>query len=294
MTRQATTRQATISFQGALGAYSHQACAEAFPDHEPLPCNTFEGAVAAVKEARADLALLPIENSTYGRVADIHHLLPESGLHIVAEHFLPVHINLLGLPGATLGDIRAAMSHTVLLGQCRGFLAAHDIERRVGADTAGSAEIVARQSDRSLAALASELAAETYGLAVLARHIEDHANNTTRFLAMAPERDVAAPGEEPSDTITAFVFRVRNIPAALYKAMGGFATNGVNMVKLESYMVDGHFTATQFYAEIEGHPDQPPVARALDELGYFTSVLQILGVFPAHPYRREQGNAAPA
>jgi prephenate dehydratase len=281
-----------ISFQGSLGAYSHQACVEAFPDHEPLPCNTFEGAAAAVREGRAALALLPVENSTYGRVADIHHLLPESGLHIVAEHFLRVHINLLGLPGTTLSDIRAAMSHTVLLGQCRDFLAAHGIERRAGADTAGSAEIVARTGDRTLAGLASELAAENYGLTVLARHIEDQSNNTTRFLAMAPERRVAPPGPDPADTITAFVFRVRNIPAALYKAMGGFATNGVNMVKLESYMVNGHFTATQFYAEIEGHPDQAPVARALDELGYFTSLLQILGVFPAHPYRRELGEAA--
>lgn len=282
------SRPRTISFQGILGAYSHQACTEAFPAYLPLPCNTFEGAVAAVKEGRADLAMLPVENSTYGRVADIHHLLPASGLHILAEHFLRVHINLLAVPGANLRDVRVVMSHTVLLGQCRDFLRAHGIERRAGADTAGSAEFVAQRGEPSLAALASELAGEIYGLDVLAQHIEDQSNNTTRFLAMAPEERHAAPGATPSDTITSFVFRVRNLPAALYKAMGGFATNGVNMVKLESYMLNGHFTATQFYAEVEGHPDQPAVARALDELGYFTTRLQILGVYPAHSYRKEQ------
>jgi prephenate dehydratase len=281
-----------IAFQGALGAYSHQACLEAFPDHDPLPCATFEGAVAAVKEGRAALAMLPVENSTYGRVADIHHLLPDSGLHIVAEHFLRVHINLLALPGVALSEIRAAMSHSMLLGQCRGFLSAHGIERRVGPDTAGSAEIVARAGDRSLAALASELAGEIYGLSLVARHIEDQKNNTTRFLAMAPDPVPVAPGARPGDRITSFVFRVRNIPAALYKAMGGFATNGVNMVKLESYMVGGQFTATQFYADIEGHPDEPPVRRALEELDYFTTRLRILGVYPAHPYRHEQRGAA--
>lgn len=278
-----------IAFQGTLGAYSHEACLEAFPGREPLPCNTFEGAVAAVKEGRAGLAFLPVENSTYGRVADIHHLLPESGLHIVGEHFLRVHINLLGPPGARLEDVRAAMSHTVLLGQCRSFLRASGIEPRIGADTAGSAESVARIADPALAALASGLAGEIYGLETLARHIEDQSNNTTRFLAMAPEKDWAAAGGE---TVTSFVFRVRNIPAALYKAMGGFATNGVNMVKLESYMVDGNFFATQFYADIDGHPESPPVARALEELGYFTNKLQILGVYAAHPYRKAQARTA--
>ena len=276
-----------ISFQGTPGAYSHQACTEAFPDMEALPCNTFEGAIAAVKEGRACLAMLPVDNSTYGRVADIHSLLPESGLHIVAEHFLRVHINLLGVPEAVIGDVREAMSHTVLLGQCRGFLREHDIAPRTGADTAGSAEAVAEAGDPGLAALASDLAGEIYGLDVLARHIEDHSNNTTRFLVMAPEPRDAGSGV----VLTTFVFRVRNIPAALYKAMGGFATNGVNMIKLESYMVGGHFTATQFYADIEGHPDDPAVARAMEELAYFTSRLDILGVYPAHPFRREQGSA---
>lgn len=280
-----------ISFQGTAGAYSHQACAEAFPGLEALPCNTFEGAIAAVREERADLAMLPVENSTYGRVADIHHLLPDSGLHIIGEHFLRVHINLLGVPGARIDDVRTAMSHTVLLGQCRSFLRSRNIAPRVGADTAGSAELVARGGDRSVAALASELAGEINGLTVLARHIEDQANNTTRFLVMAPEAQPAAQG---GPALTSFVFRVRNIPAALYKAMGGFATNGVNMTKLESYMIGGQFTATQFYADVEGHPEDPPVARALEELDYFTTKLQILGVYPQHPFRREQRAAAVA
>ena len=276
----------TISFQGVPGAYSHEACLEAFPDMDSLPCDSFEEAIAAVKEGRAGLAMLPVENSTYGRVADIHHLLPESGLHIIGEHFLRVHINLLAVPGAALADIRAAMSHTVLLGQCRDFLRANAITPLTGADTAGSAQIVAAKADRSTAALASELAGDIYGLDVLARHIEDQSNNTTRFLVMSPEPKFAPKG----DVLTTFVFRVRNIPAALYKAMGGFATNGVNMIKLESYMVGGNFTATQFYADIEGHPDDPAVARAMEELDYFTDHLQILGVYPVHPFRRTPAN----
>lgn len=270
-----------IAFQGEPGAYSHQACHDARPDHDPLPCPTFEAAIDAVREGRADLAMLPVENSTYGRVADIHSLLPSSGLHISAEAFVRVHINLLGLPGVPLDGIRVAQSHPVLLGQCRTFLSQHDIRPKVGADTAGSAMDVARMGDPTLGALASEMAAEIYGLDVLARHIEDHDRNTTRFLIMTPEPERPAPGTGPIKTT--FVFRVRNIPAALYKAMGGFATNGVNMTKLESYMVDGRFTATQFYADIEGHPDDAPVARALEELAYFTSALDILGVYPADP-----------
>lgn len=273
-----------IAFQGNPGAYSHQACVEAFPDLEGLPCESFEAAIAAVREGRADLAMLPVENSTYGRIADIHHLLPESGLHIIGEHFVRVHANLLALPGARLDEIRTALSQAPLLGQVRGFLKAQGIAPRVGADTAGSAAVVAQSGDLTLAALASELAGEIYGLAVLARHVEDQTNNTTRFLVMSPE-----PREAPQDgALTSFVFRVRNIPAALYKAMGGFATNGVNMTKLESYMLDGQFTATQFYADIEGHPDEPRVRRALDELAYFTTELQILGVYPRHPFRAAQ------
>jgi prephenate dehydratase len=280
-----TQAAGTISFQGALGAYSHQACAEVFPEWRALPCDTFEGAIEAVKEGRAELAMLPVENSTYGRVADIYHLLPESGLHIIGEHFLRVHINLLGVPGARLAAVETAVSHTVLLGQCRQFLRTHGIRPRAGADTAGSAHMVAEAADPKLAALASELAGRIYGLEVLAAHVEDYPNNTTRFLVMSSEPRPAPRG----DTITTFVFRVRNIPAALYKALGGFATNGVNMVKLESYMIDGSFTATQFYADIEGNPDDPPVARALDELRYFTSRLQVLGVYAANPFRRDPG-----
>jgi prephenate dehydratase len=272
-----------IAFQGEPGAYSHQACHEARPDHEALPCATFEDAIAAVRGGQAGLAMLPVENSTYGRVADIHRLLPESGLHIVGEAFVRVHINLLGVKGAGLADVARAQSHTVLLGQCRDFLRAHGIEPVTGADTAGSAAHVARTGDRRLAALASDLAAEIYGLDMLARHIEDQDTNTTRFLIMSATPDHSRRGEH--GMMTTFVFRVRNIPAALYKAMGGFATNGVNMTKLESYMVDGQFMATQFYADIEGHPDDANVRRALDELDYFTSMLEILGVYPADPRR---------
>ncbi|MXU64200.1 prephenate dehydratase [Oceanomicrobium pacificus] len=275
----------TISFQGEPGAYSHQACTEVFPGAEALPCHSFEGAIAAVTEGRADLAMLPVENSTYGRVADIHQLLPQSRLRIISEHFLRVHINLLALPGATLDSITDATSHTVLLGQCRDFLRAHGIRPHAGADTAGSAKAVAEAGDPKMAALASELAGDIYGLDVLARHIEDQGNNTTRFLVMAPE-EAEAPVPESGEVMTSFVFRVRNIPAALYKAMGGFATNGVNMVKLESYMLNGSFTATQFYADIEGHPDDPAVRRAMAELDYFTSYKKILGVYPAHPLRK--------
>ena len=273
-----------IAFQGELGAYSHQACVEARPELEPVPCRTFEDVIETVRKNEADLAMLPVENSTYGRVADIHQLLPASGLHIVDEAFVRVHINLLAPKGAKLEQIKMAMSHTVLLGQCRDFLAKHGIHRITGADTAGSAQHVAEENNPELAALASELAGDIYGLGILARHIEDHNQNTTRFLLMAREPDLKRRGR--SGMMTSFVFRVRNIPAALYKAMGGFATNGVNMTKLESYMVDGSFSATQFYAEIEGHPDDKSVQLAMEELDYFTDVITLLGVYPADPQRR--------
>ncbi|WP_212524891.1 prephenate dehydratase [Actibacterium sp. MT2.3-13A] len=275
---------ARIAFQGEPGAYSHQACREARPDMEAMPCRTFEDAIEAVRKGDAELAMLPVENSTYGRVADIHRLLPESGLHIVDEAFVRVHINLLGVKGARLEDVKTAQSHTVLLGQCRGFLREHGIAAVTGADTAGSAQHIAELGDPAQAALASELAGEIYGLNVLARHIEDHSNNTTRFLIMSREMDLKRRGS--AGMMTSFVFRVRNIPAALYKAMGGFATNGVNMTKLESYMVEGSFQATQFYADIEGHPDDRNVQLALEELDYFTTHMTLLGVFPADPRRR--------
>jgi len=283
-----------IAFQGEPGAYSHQACRFYRPQMEALPCRTFEDTIEAVRNGRAELAMLPVENSTYGRVADIHHLLPETGLHIIDEGFVRVRISLLAVPGTKLSEITEAMSHPVLLGQCRGFLRRHAIRSLVGADTAGSAHEVARRGEKSLAALAAPLAGEIYGLEELAAGIEDRQNNTTRFLIMSRQPDFSRRANAQGGTtmITSFVFRVRNIPAALYKALGGFATNGVNMTKLESYMVDGVFTATQFYADIEGHPEEPHVARALEELDYFTSSLNILGVYPADPLRAAQSLAA--
>ncbi len=267
-----------IAFQGELGAYSHQACRETRPEMDVLPCRTFEDVIDAVRQGDADLAMLPVENTTYGRVADIHRLLPDSGLHIVDEAFVRVYINLLGVPGASLSDIKAAHSHVVLLPQCAKFLRSHGIEGRISPDNARAAREVAEAGDPAHAALASELAAEVYGLDVVARHIEDADHNTTRFLVMAREAQMARRGEA---MMTTFVFRVRNIPAALYKAMGGFATNGVNMTKLESYMVDGEFTATQFYADIDGHPEDRAVQLAMEELEYFTTELRILGTYPA-------------
>ena len=279
-----------IAFQGEPGAYSHQACRDYRPTMEALPCRTFDDTIDAVREGRARLAMLPVENSTYGRVADIHHLLPESGLHIIDEGFVRVRIALMGVPGTRLEEVTDAMSHPVLLGQCRGFMRRHGIRSIVGPDTAGSALEIARRGEKPLAALAAPLAAEIDGLDVLASGIEDRQNNTTRFLVMSREPDLSRrPNAQGGATMmTTFVFRVRNIPAALYKALGGFATNGVNMTKLEIYMVDGIFTATQFYADIEGHPEDPPVARALEELAYFTSSLHILGVYPADPLRALQ------
>jgi prephenate dehydratase len=271
-----------IAFQGELGAYSHEACRQARPDMEAVPCRTFEDAIEACRSGEVDLAMLPVENSTYGRVADIHTLLPGSGLRIIDEAFVRVHISLLAVRGTPISQITRAMSHTVLLGQCRDFLKSHSITAVTGADTAGSAKIVAEKGNASMGALASELAGEIYGLDVLASKIEDQSNNTTRFLVMSREPDHS---RRAAKMMTTFTFRVRNIPAALYKAMGGFATNGVNMTKLESYMVGGSFTATEFYADIEGHPEDANVKLALDELKYFTSERDILGVYPADPRR---------
>ncbi|MEM1006523.1 MAG: prephenate dehydratase [Pseudomonadota bacterium] len=268
-----------IAFQGEPGAYSHEACRTARPDLEAMPCRTFEDVIESVRSGAAELAMLPVENTTYGRVADIHRLLPHSGLHIIDEAFVRVHINLLGVPGARLEDIAEAHSHLVLLPQCAGFLRDHDIRGRVSPDNARAAREVAEAGDLHSAALASELAGEIYGLNVLARHIEDKDDNTTRFLVMSRQADVSRRGDH--GMITSFVFQVRNIPAALYKAMGGFATNGINMTKLESYMVDGSFTATQFYADIVGHPEDRNVKLAMDELHHFTTNVEVLGVYPA-------------
>ncbi len=271
-----------IAFQGELGAYSHQACAQARPDFTPVPCQTFEDVVEMTRAGTVDLGMLAVENSTYGRVADVHSLLPRAGLHIVDEAFVRVHVNLLGVKGATLSDVTEAHGHVVILPQCAGFLKDHNIKGMVSSDNARAAREVAEAGNKTRAALASELAAEIYGLDVLARHIEDHKNNTTRFLVMSRQADHSRRADQ---MITTFTFRGRNIPAALYKAMGGFATNGVNMTKLESYMVGGSFMATEFYADIEGHPEDTNVKRALEELDYFTTEMKILGVYPSDRQR---------
>lgn len=273
----------TISYQGEPGANSHIMCSQAYPDWTPLPCATFEDAFAAVAEGRAGLAMIPIENSIAGRVADIHHLIPTSPLHIVAEHFLPIHFQLMALPGAPAAGLRTLHSHIHALGQCRRIIRRLGVRAVVAGDTAGAAREVAEAGDPTRGALAPALAAEVYGLDILERDVEDEAHNTTRFVVFSPAPIPTTEGEGP--WVTSFVFRVRNIPAALYKALGGFATNGVNMSKLESYMVEGQFTATQFYAEVDGHPADPRLVRALDELAYFSRELKIIGTYPAHPFR---------
>jgi prephenate dehydratase len=273
-----------IAFQGAPGAYSDLACREVFPALTTLPCGGFEDAIAAVREGRAALAMLPVENSVAGRVADIHHLLPESGLHIIGEHFQRVNHHLLAPKGARLEGLKVVRSHVHALSQCRDLVRALGLKAVVAVDTAGAAAEVAERGDPSEAAIASKLAGEIYGLVSLKENIEDAEHNTTRFLVMAREPRPAAQGS--GLVVTTFVFRVRNVPAALYKALGGFATNGINMTKLESYMVGGRFTATQFYADVEGHPEDRPLKLALEELRFFSREVHILGVYAGHAYRR--------
>ena len=274
-----------IAYQGEPGANSHIACRNVYPQMDPLPCATFEDALAAVADGAAELAMIPIENSIAGRVADIHHLLPTAGLFIVGEYFLPIRFQLLGLKGARLADIRDVYSHIHALGQCRKIIRKLGLAPHIAADTAGSAREVAEWRDKTKASLATQLAAEIYALDILASDVEDEKHNTTRFIVLAktPQR----PAPHNGACVTSFVFRVRNVPAALYKALGGFATNGVNMTKLESYMVEGEFTATQFLADVDGHPDEPALARALEELAFFCKELNILGVYPAHRFRIE-------
>jgi prephenate dehydratase len=272
----------TIAFQGAPGAYSDLACRRVFPAMTTLPCAAFEDAFAAVREGRAALAMMPIENSVAGRVADIHHLMPDSGLFIIGEHFERVSHHLLALPGTRLDQIRTVRSHVHALSQCRNFIRAQGLQPVVRADTAGSAAEIKELGDPTIAAIASELAGKIYGLVSLKENIEDAEHNTTRFLIMSREAKQAPRG---GSTVTTFVFNVRNVPAALYKAMGGFATNGVNMTKLESYMVGGRFAATQFYADVEAHPDDRPLRLALEELEFFSREVKILGVYPAHKLR---------
>jgi len=279
------SRRRKIAFQGELGANSHIACNEAYPGYQPLPCSTFEDAFAAVRNGRADLAMIPIDNSVAGRVADIHHLMPQSKLHIVAEWFLPVQHQLMAPKGATLKTIRTVESHIHALGQCRNIIRALGVRPVVAADTAGAAREVAEAGDISRAALATKLAAKIYRLRILKKDVADAKHNTTRFVVLARKPSWAS--RKDRQVITTFVFQVRNIPAALYKALGGFATNGVNMTKLESYMVDGSFAATQFYADVQGHPKDRALELALEELAFVSQpkTLKILGVYPAHAFR---------
>ena len=274
-----------IAFQGAPGAYSHLACRTAYPGMVPLPSDTFEDAFAAVREGRARYAMIPIDNSVAGRVADVHHLMPYAGLHIIAEHFERISHHLLAVPGASLDGIKTVISHVHALGQCRNLIRERGLKVIVGADTAGAAAEIAERGDPTIAAIASELAAEAYGLVSLKANIEDAAHNTTRFVVLAREAVEPNPNQA---CVTTFVFRVRNVAAALYKALGGFATNGINMTRLESYMVGGEFVATQFYADVEGHPTSRGLRQALEELDFFSHEVRILGVYPQHPFRSRQ------
>ncbi len=273
-----------LAFQGEPGAYSHLACVEAYPELEPYPCESFEDAFAAVQEGSAGLAMIPIENSLGGRVADIHHLLPQSSLYIIAEHFQAVRHCLLAAPGATLEGLRRVESHPQALAQCRGLIRELGLEAMHTADTAGAARDVAERGDPSVAAIASTLAGEIYGLDTLRNRIEDRLGNTTRFVVMSRRREEPDPRDGPC--LTSIVFQVRSVPAALYKALGGFATNGVNITKLESYITDASFTVAQFYAEIDGHPSERHVDQAFDELTFFSTKVKVLGTYRQHAFRR--------
>lgn len=277
--------QRTIAFQGSPGAYSDLACRTSRPELETLPCRSFDDAFAAVRDGAAALAMIPIENSVAGRVADIHHLLPNSGLHIIGEHFQRVNHHLLGMKGARIEQLTHVHSHIHALNQCRTLIRELRLEPVVRLDTAGAAAEIAAAGDASQAVIASELAGDIYGLVSLKANIEDAQHNTTRFLIMAKEPVIPHPKSGP--VMTSFVFRVRNVPAALYKALGGFATNGINMTKLESYLVGGRFNAAQFYAEVEGHPEHRPLRLALEELDFFSREVRVLGVYPQHSYRWE-------
>jgi prephenate dehydratase len=276
--------QGRIAFQGELGANSHEACLAAFPDMEPVPHATFEEAFEAVRSGDCQLGMIPVENSIMGRVSDVHHLLPSSGLRIIGERFKPIHFQLMANRGVTLEAVKTAVSMPIALGQCRRTLRRLKLRTEAAGDTAGAAKRLAEHPDPAKAAVSPALAAEIYGLDILARDIEDEHTNTTRFLVMTADRDPPAP---PFTTpcVTSFIFRVRNLPAALYKALGGFATNGVNMTKLESYMENGAFTATFFYAEVDGRPEDLGLARAFEELRFFSEKFELLGVYPADPFR---------
>lgn len=275
-----------IVYQGEPGAYSHLACQEGYPNMTPTPCRSFASAFAQVSSGAAKLAMIPVENTVAGRVSDIYHLLPEGGLYIIGEQYLAVHHQLLAVPGAKLSDIKTARSHPMALGQVRKRLGAMNIRAVNDVDTAGAARAIAELGDKSVAAIASKLAAKTYGLNILASDIEDAAHNTTRFLILANDKLTIAKDNGP--VVTSFVFKVRSVPSALYKALGGFATNGINMTKLESYMVDGSFHAAQFYADVEGHPEDEGMKHALEELSFFTESVTMLGTYPAHISRSQK------
>ena len=280
----------TIAFQGMHGAYSDLACRTVYPDHETLPCASFDDAFQAVRDGKAERAMIPVDNSVAGRVADVYHLLPGSGLHIIGEHFQPVHHCLLAVEGTRVEDVQIVRSHVHALSQCRAAIKKYGLKPVVAADTAGAAAELAQSRDPKGAAIASSLAARTYGLAILDDAVADTEDNVTRMLIMAKEADVPVRGN--GMVMTSFVFRVRSVPAALYKALGGFATNGVNLTKLESYMIDASFAAAQFYVDCEGHPEDRPLRLALEELQFFSHEVEILGVYPAHPYRMKYQGVA--
>ena len=273
-----------IAFQGELGANGHEACATYYPDYEAVPCATFEEAFEAVKSGDCQLGMIAIENSTAGRVADVHHLLPKSGLKIIGEVFKPIRFQLMANPGTKIEDVKTVASMSIALAQCRKVLKALGVKTESVGDTAGAAKALSEHPDPTRASLSPALAAEIYGLTILKRDIEDEASNTTRFLIMTADRDPPRPAADVK-CVTSFVFRVRNLPAALYKAMGGFATNGVNMTKLESYMENAAFTATFFYAEVDGRPEDEGLARAFEELEFFSDHFEVLGTYPADAYR---------
>jgi prephenate dehydratase len=273
-----------IAFQGELGANSHEACVAAFPELEPAPYPTFEEAFEAVKSGACRLGMIPVENSIAGRVADVHHLLPSSGLKIVGERFKPIHFQLMANRGVKLEDVRTVASMPIALAQCRKTVRRLKLKTEAVGDTAGAARLLSQTPDPTRAAISPALAAEIYGLDILARDIEDEHHNTTRFLIMTAEK-TPAPPPFTQPCITSFTFKVRNLPAALYKAMGGFATNGVNISKLESYMEGGAWTATFFYAEADGRPEDRGLALAFEELRFFSEKFEILGVYPADPFR---------
>lgn len=272
-----------IAYQGVAGAYSHIASMTVYPGQEYLPCDTFEKAMKLVSEGEADLAMIPVENSNAGRVSDVHFLLPQTGLHIIGEFFLPINHQLLGLPGTKLADVKSASSHPQALAQCSEFLKRHGIKPTARIDTALSCQDVLKFQDKSIAAIASKLAGEIYGLDVVVPNIENARNNTTRFLIMAREAEI--PEDDGGEFITSFIFKAKNIPAALYKALGGFATNGINITKLESYLLEGKFVSAQFYAEIESHPSRKAFHNAFDELKFFSESIHVLGTYRANKYR---------